>query len=78
MGSKKKRKKQAINKKSFIDTVLSVFAYHPFENFNFKQVSHALNIHDKPSRDLVKEMLSKLVNMGAIIAVKRGKYKLNP
>lgn len=78
MGSKKKRKKQAINKKSFIDTVLSVFAYHPFENFNFKQVSHALNIHDKPSRDLVKEMLSKLVNKGAIIAVKRGKYKLNP
>ncbi|MCF8230583.1 MAG: ribonuclease R [Bacteroidales bacterium] len=77
MGSKKKRKKQNIDKNSFIDTVLSVFAYHPFESFNFKQVSHALNIHDKPSRDLVKEMLNKLVDMGAIMAVKRGKYKLN-
>ncbi len=78
MGSKKKRKKKSVDKNSFLDTVLSVFAYHPFESFNFKQVSHALNIHDKSSRNLIKEMLGKLEEMGAITAIKRGKYKLNP
>jgi len=78
MGSRKKRKNKAINKNSFLDTVLSVFTYHPFESFNFKQVSHALNIHDKPTRELIKEMLGKLSDMGAITSVKRGKYKLNP
>ena len=78
MGSKKKRKKNAIKQNSFIETVLSVFAYHPFESFNFKQVSHALHIHDKSSRDLIKEMLNKLVDMGALTVVKRGKYRLNP
>lgn len=78
MGSKKKRKQKAINKNSFLETVLSVFTYHPFESFNFKQVSHALNIHDKSSRNLIKEMLNKLDDMGAIVPIKRGKYKLNP
>lgn len=61
-----------------METVLSVFTYNPFEVYNFRQVSHALSISDKATRDLVKQMLVNLVDMDALIVIGHGKYKLNP
>ncbi len=78
MSSKKKKKKSPINANRFIDTVLSVFTYNPYQTYNFRQVSHELGISDKPTRNLIKQMLNNLVDSGALLPVSRGKYKLNP
>lgn len=61
-----------------METVLSIFAYHPYEALNYKQVTAALKIKDTPSRELVKEMIDNLQKTGAIKASRRGKFKLNP
>ena len=79
MSSRKKKSKQPnINTNSFLKTVLSVFTYNPYQVYNFRQVSHALGISDKPTRNLIKQMLNNLADSGALIPVSRGKYKLNP
>lgn len=75
---KKKSKQPNINTNSFLKTVLSVFTYNPYQVYNFRQVSHALGISDKPTRNLIKQMLNNLADSGALIPVSRGKYKLNP
>lgn len=61
-----------------MNTVLSVLAHNPHQEYNFRQIAHALKIDDKPSRELVKQMLNSLVSTGAITSVKRGKYKIHP
>ncbi|MDZ7776197.1 MAG: ribonuclease R [Bacteroidales bacterium] len=78
MSTRKKNKHQPINTNSFLKTVLSVFTYNPYQTYNFRQVSHALGVSDKPTRNLVKQMLDNLAGSGAILPLSRGKYKLNP
>lgn len=78
MSSRKKKGKSPVNTNTFINTVLSVFTYNPYEVYNFRQVSHALGISDKPTRNLIKQMLNNLVDSGALVPVARGKFKLNP
>ena len=78
MSSKRKNKKSPVNANQFIDTVLSVFTYNPYQTYNFRQISHALGISDKPTRNLIRQMLTNLAEKGAILPVSRGKYKLNP
>ena len=78
MSTRKKNKHQPINTNSFLKTVLSVFTFNPYQTYNFRQVSHALGISDKPTRNLVKQMLDNFAGSGAILPLSRGKYKLNP
>lgn len=78
MSTNKKKKHQPINTNSFLKTVLSVFTYNPHQSYNFRQVSHALGISDKPTRNLIKQMLNNLADSGAVIRLSRGKFKLNP
>ncbi|GAB4319035.1 MAG: ribonuclease R [Bacteroidales bacterium] len=73
-GKNRKRK----SKHSFASAVLEVFQQNPFKGYNFRQLSAALGITDKASKQLVKEILSDLEQAGEIVAEKRGKYKLNP
>ena len=74
---KKKRKK--IKKKNAIaEQVLHIFAGEPFKSFNYKQVSAALGLHDKPSRDLIKQIIFDLKDDGALHQERKGKFKLNP
>lgn len=70
---KKKRKKNAI-----ADQVLQIFEGQPFKPFNYKQISSALGLHDKASRDLTKQIILNLVNDKTLIQERRGKFKLNP
>lgn len=63
---------------SFLKTVLNVFIENPFRGYNFRQLSHALGISDKASKQLVKDILIKLESQKSIIALNRGKYKLSP
>ncbi len=75
---KKKNKHPNINTNSFLKTVLSVFTYNPYQAYNFRQVAHALGISDKPTRNLIKQMLNNLADSEALIPVSRGRFKLNP
>ncbi len=78
MGKKRKKKKDKKRSGSFIETVIKVFAQNPFKGYNFRQLSHALGISDKASRDLVRNIIEDLAEDNALVEEKRGKYKLNP
>lgn len=73
---KKTKKKPALN--SLVNTVLDVFRKNPYKGFNFRQVSSAVGIEDKASRELVKGIIEKLVEAEQVIEIKRGKYQFNP
>ena len=75
--AKKKRKK--VKKKNAIsEQVLHIFAGEPTKSFNYKQISAAIGLHDKPSRDLIKQIISDLKEDGALLQERKGKFKLNP
>lgn len=74
--SKIKKPKKQLDR--FSKTVYNVFLNNPLKEFNFRQISYQLNISDKTSKELIKNILLKLLESESIISVKRGKYKLNP
>lgn len=81
MGKKKGRRssnRRSRSKNSFAKTVLEVFESNPIKGYNFRQLSAHLGIHDKASRDLVKNILLDLTNSGDLTQSARGKYQLNP
>ncbi len=81
MPRKKKFTKNKINKlarNTFMSKVLEVFTGNPAQGFNFRQISGKLGVNDPQSRELVHSMIRELRASGAIIELKRGKYKLNP
>lgn len=78
MSQKKSRKPANRGDNSFAKTVLAVFVENPFRGYNFRQLSHALGITDKASKQLVKNILDGLEAEKTIVAVNRGKYKLHP
>ena len=76
--STKNRKNLRITKNTFFETVLNVFRNNPHRGYNFRQISHALGVEDKASKQVVKDILSKLAHNKEIIEARRGKFKLNP
>jgi len=74
----KKSKNIRITKNTFIETVLNVFRNNPHRGYNFRQLSHALGVSDKSSKQVVKDILFKLADKKEILEARRGKYKLNP
>lgn len=78
MGRKRNRKPASRSDNSFAKTVLNVFVENPFRGYNFRQLSHALNITDKASKQLVKDILGALESEKSIVAISRGKFKLHP
>jgi ribonuclease R len=78
MAKKRKKRPGKSNAHSFAKAVLDVFMQNPFKGFNFRQLSHALGVSDKASKELVKEILNDLMAANEIVEMNRGKYKLNP
>lgn len=76
--AKKKKRRKGKQKNAIAEQVLHVFAGDPFTGFNYKQVSAALGLRDKASRDLIKQIIFDLEADNALIQERRGKYKLNP
>lgn len=75
---RKRQKTKKMHHNQLAETVLKVFADHPFKSFTRSQVFKQLGIKDKSSRKLVKEMVYQLMDDQAIIGKERGKYQLNP
>ena len=76
--ARKKKKSKNVKRHSFYKVVLDAFKKDPFKSYNFRQISFALGITDKASKQLVKEILIDLTASEEIEELKRGKYKLNP
>jgi ribonuclease R len=63
---------------SFVDTVYNLFKANPYRSLTLKQTAASLGINDVASRQLVQDILIRLVNQGLIHEGKRGKYGINP
>ncbi len=75
---KKQIKEIELENNTFVTSVLRIFSNDPFSAFNYKQVSARLGINDKASKELVINVIHKLVKTDALKEDSRGKYKLNP
>ncbi len=78
MSRRSKKRSKKIGNNKFAKEILKVFADTPYRGYNFRQLSRVLGIEDVVSRELVKTILNQLLGSGALIAEKRGRYKLNP
>jgi len=74
--SKKRSPKRKTLKHSFVKQIIDIFAHDPHTSYNYKQLSRALGIGDKASRQLVHDKMLQLEEDGVLIQVHRGKYKL--
>ncbi len=76
--NKKIKKSKPRGKNAFADSVLKIFMKSPSRALNYKQVSAALGIKDKASKDLVNIILVELIEEGTITEIKPGKFRLSP
>lgn len=74
--SKNRKPKKRTLKNSFVKQIIEVFAHNPHTSYNYKQLSRALGIGDKASRQLVHDMMFKLEDDNVIVQTHRGKFKL--
>ncbi len=74
--SKRRSPKKRTLKNSFVKQIMEVFAHNPHTAYNYKQLSRALGIGDKASRQLVHDKMLQLEADGVIEQKHRGKYKL--
>lgn len=64
--------------KKLINDVKALFEAFPKAEANYRQVAAELGIEDKKIKELVKGVLSQLLNTHFLLSDKRGKYRLNP
>lgn len=76
--TRKKKKRKGKSKNAIAEQVLHIFAGEPYTAFNYKQISAALGLRDKISRDMIKDVIFDLEEDGALTQERRGKFKLNP
>ncbi len=75
---KKPKKKKIKGKSTFRNNIISAFGDNPFNAYNYKQIAASIGIKDKAGKDLIKTILSELIQDGALVEIKTGKFKLNP
>ena len=73
-----KKKKHTDTPNQLENDLLKIFANNPGQSFNYKQISHQLSIIDRENKLLLNILLSDLTGRGALVEVKRGKYRINP
>lgn len=70
-----RKKKKAVN--TLQQTVLDIFIANPYKSYNYKQLSAAMGISDRSSRELVKNIMKQLAADQHLVESRRGKYKLH-
>lgn len=73
-----KEKTPRLGRKAMMAGILNHFAGLPFESFNYKQIAHAMGALDKAAKNMVSDILEDLALTGDLIALRRGKYQINP
>jgi len=71
-------KKSRLGRKAMMAGILNHFAGLPFESFNYKQIAHVMGALDKAAKNMVNDILEDLALTGDLIALRRGKYQINP
>ncbi|MDO9152708.1 MAG: ribonuclease R, partial [Paludibacter sp.] len=80
MSKKTKSKKSPstrIRKSELVQNIINIFNQNPEKNFNYKQISIALNINSESQRVFVNELLYELLNEEFLVEISRGKFKVN-
>lgn len=72
------KKENSFDSKKLINDVKNLFEAFPTAEANYRQVAAELGIEDKKIKELVKGVLSQLLNTHFLLSDKRGKYRLNP
>ena len=77
-GKKKKGrgKKEGLSKKILTGKVIGIFTNNPDKVFNYKQIAKKVNADDEPSRALINAILIELRDLGSLVEIGRGKYKI--
>jgi ribonuclease R len=73
--SQKSPKKETL-KSSLVQQIIEVFAHNPNTGYNYKQLSRAIRVGDKASRELVHDTLFQLEEDQVIEQIHRGKFRL--
>ena len=68
-----KKKKQQIDLER---KITKVFLKNPKSEFNYKQISAALNVNDTKGRNEIIKSITKMLNKKKLISPARGKYSL--
>jgi len=69
---KKKKQQIGIERK-----ITKIFLKNPSKEFNYKQISAALNVKDTKGRNEIIKTISKMVNKKKLVSSSRGKHTLN-
>ncbi|HRZ96375.1 MAG TPA: ribonuclease R [Paludibacter sp.] len=79
--SKKPKSKKApstrIRKSELVQNIINIFNENPEKNYNYKQISMALNISSESQRVFVNELLYELLDEEFLVEISRGKFKVN-
>lgn len=66
-----------MRKSDLTHAITNLFNQEPNRAFNYKQVSHALELTKTPLKQLATDVLSELTDNGFLIEIERGKFRLN-
>lgn len=80
MSKKSKSRKPAstrIRKSELVQNIINIFNENPEKNFNYKQMSQALNISSESQRVFINELMYELLNEEFLTEISRGKFKVN-
>lgn len=61
-----KKKKSTGSKRTFTNTILSIFGDQPYKSFNYKQIAKLLGVKDKAGIDLIEKILRELLADGKL------------
>ncbi|MBN1116760.1 MAG: ribonuclease R [Bacteroidales bacterium] len=70
------KRKQKVDRKSFKNSVISVFSSNPKKNYNYKQIAKALLVKKNDEKKLIIDLLNELRGEGLIEELIPGKFKL--
>jgi exoribonuclease R len=58
--------------------IIEALSINSKESLNYKQIAAKVGIFDKKGRDIVQKIIFSFLDAKIVIAVARGKYKINP
>lgn len=77
MPHKGKNKKEGnASGKNMKDLILGILKSNPTQNFNYKQISKRLDLHDSESREMIVDVLKDFKKQGVVQEAFQGKYKI--
>ncbi len=74
MGHKPKRNKAFLSKKRYLELILNFLDSRPLGAFSAKTITKKLGFRDKPSKLIIKELLSQLSNQGKVSQLRNGSF----